>query len=364
MKKVCFFLEKIDASGGIPRGVSIIANGVYLRGYSVDIVSLTNDNDNNKRYYLNKDISISYIFRNKKLNYKRDFWKITKVIDKYFAQKKYESIIIAGMDFIPFFCRASNIFKVSQLIAWEHSNYTIGSKYGFRYWGRRIASKRFDKIVVLTDRDVSFYKKGIKKLNCEIRRIYNPIENKNKNYEYNAGSKIILSCGALIEQKGFDYAIEVAEIVFKENKDWQWLIYGEGSERNKLERLVAEKGLTKQLLLKGYTNDIDKAYSDAALFVLPSRFEGFCMVNLEAMQMKLPVVAFDFNCGPDEIIMDGINGFVIKEFNVSEMAQKILLLINDENKRRNMSEKCSESLHRFRLDRILDEWERVIGDKI
>ncbi len=362
MKKVCFFLEKIDASGGIPRVVSIITNGLYSRGYSVDIVSLTNDNDNNERYCLNENISISYIFKNRNLSYKRDFWKIAKAIDNHFVQKKYESIIIAGMDFIPFFNRANNIFKDSQLIAWEHSNYTIGSKFGFRSWGRRIASKKFNKIIVLTDRDVRLYKKGIKKLNCEIRRIYNPIENKDKNHEYNADSKTILSCGALIEQKGFDYAVEVAEIVFKENKDWQWLIYGEGSERNKLERLIAEKGLTKQLLLKGYTNDIGKAYRDAAFFVLPSRFEGFCMVNLEAMQMKLPVVAFDFNCGPDEIIMDGINGFVIEDFSVSEMAQKILLLINDANRRKDMSEKCYKSLRPFQLDGILDEWERVIGD--
>ena len=64
MIKICFFIEKIDASGGIPRVVSIIANGLNERGYSIHIVSLTNDNNNNKRYYLNEEITIQYLFEN------------------------------------------------------------------------------------------------------------------------------------------------------------------------------------------------------------------------------------------------------------------------------------------------------------
>lgn len=111
MKKICFFLEKINASGGIPRVVSVIANGLSLRGYDVKILSLTNINDNNKKYDLNTEVNVDYLFIDRQLNYKKDFFKIHKVLKRYFKKEKYETIIIAGMDFVPFFLIKSQIPK-------------------------------------------------------------------------------------------------------------------------------------------------------------------------------------------------------------------------------------------------------------
>lgn len=357
MKKICFFLEKINASGGIPRVVSIIANGLCSRGYNVEILSLTNIDDKNEKYNLNNKIIVNYLFENRSLNYKRNFLKIHKAIKKYFILKKYDTVIVAGMDFVPFFF---NKIRNTQMIAWEHSNYSIGSKLGFRYWGRRIACKKFDKVIVLTDKDMKLYKKSIKNIKAEIIRIYNPIENKEIESVYNKNSKILLSCGALIKQKGFDYAIKVAEIVFKENKDWKWLIYGNGNEQENLEKLIEKKGLKEQVLLKNYTDNIIEVYKTGSIFILPSRFEGFCMVNLEAMYMKLPVVAFDFNCGPDEIILNGVNGFIINDFNIKEMAKKIDFLIKNTDKRIQMSMNTFKSLFKFEINKILNEWEEII----
>lgn len=246
------------------------------------------------------------------------------------------------------------------MIAWEHSNYNIGSKIGFRYWGRRIACKKFDNVIVLTNKDRKLYEKHIGTIKCELKRIYNPIENYKENVFYNKNSKILLSCGALIKQKGFDYAIKVAEIVLKNNKDWKWLIYGEGKERKKLENLIKKKNLENQLLLKNYTDKIEEIYKKSSIFVLTSRFEGFCMVNLEAMNMKLPVVAFNFDCGPDEIILDNVNGFIINDFNIKEMAEKINELIRNKNKRIQMSNNIFKSLYKFKIDKILNEWEEII----
>ena len=321
--------------------------GLNERGYSIHIVSLTNDNNNNKRYYLNEEITIQYLFENIKLNYKKNFLKISNAINNYFLQHEYDVIIVSGMDFVPFFCfyyRKKNCVK---MIAWEHSNYTIGNKFGLRSLGRRFASRNFDVIVVLTDRDVGLYREGIKKIKSKLLRIYNPIENYREEIKYSSSSKVLISCGALIWQKGFDYAVDIADIIFKKKNDWKWFIYGEGSERPKLEKKIAEKGLTDYLILKGYTDNIKKVYGEASLFILPSRFEGFCMVNLEAMKMNLPVIAFNINCGPDEIIMNGINGYIIDDFNIIEMANKILFLMDKTEERKRMSENCKKSLYKI-----------------
>lgn len=360
MKKICFFAEKIDASGGIPRVVSVIANGLTERNYQVSILSLTNENDGNGRYELREEIAVAYLFRGVSLNYRKDYQKIERKLKRFFQRNHYDDIIVAGMDFVPFFKGVRKLAQNTKMIAWEHSNFIIGKKFGMRWRGRRIACKKFDAVVVLTDQDLELYQKGIRKIRSGICRIYNPVYQGKLSSAYDKDSRILLSCGALIEQKGFDYALEVAALVFQKQPDWKWLIYGEGPERKKLETLISQKKLENHVFLKGYADNIDEIYQKSALFVLTSRYEGFCMVNLEAAQMGIPVVAFDFYCGPGEIIADGINGYLIENFDIREMAEKILYLIEHPQKRVRMSAECENSLEKFSLEKIMESWCSIV----
>ena len=367
MKSICFFLEKVNASGGIPRVVTIIANGLLKEKYKVRIVSLTNSNDNNEKYYIDPFIKVDYLFYNEKVNYKKDFFVIAGRIRDYCLQNSFDYLIVAGMDFVPFFefGRRAIVRTKTKFIAWEHSNYSIGSVFGYRCWGRKIACKNYYKVIVLTDRDKQLYDNGIKCSKGKVKRIYNPIDEKIIEHKYDSLSHKIISCGALIKQKGFDIAIDVAEIVFakqKEQKDWIWEVYGEGPQREKLERKIKEKGLSDYFILKGYSDNIQEEYSKSSFFVLPSRFEGFCMVNLEAMQMQLPVIAFDFNCGPNEIIQCEKNGFLIECYDINKMADKILMMMDNSEMRRKMSNNCKDSLAIFKLNVILKEWKEVFNE--
>ena len=67
---------------------------------------------------------------------------------------------------------------------------------------------------------------------------------------------------------------EVAKEVLKQNKDWKWIVLGDGEERKKLETITKENDLEKQLFLKGRVENVEWYLNRAKLFVLTSRYEG------------------------------------------------------------------------------------------
>lgn len=111
--------------------------------------------------------------------------------------------------------------------------------------------------------------------------------------------------------KGFEYLIEVSKLVFARYPDWQWHIYGDGEieYKNKIIDLIQQNNLQKHIILQGNRSDIYDLYQNYSFYVMTSRYEGLPMVLLEAKAKKLPIVSFDINSGPSDIIRDGIDGF-------------------------------------------------------
>ena len=102
----------------------------------------------------------------------------------------------------------------------------------------------------------------------------------------------------------------------------------------------------------GKTDNMYQKYKDYSLYVMTSRFEGFALVNIEAHYFQLPVVSFNCNCGPDEIIQDGINGFIIDCFDVESMADKINFLIENKDERVKMSNNTSLDKEKLNIIKI------------
>lgn len=225
--------------------------------------------------------------------------------------------------------------------------------------GRKIAAKYADKIVVLTKKDMQM---NIDKYRTrsKIVQIYNPIEEIELSDEYSLTSKKIVSCGRMQYQKGFDILVDVAEKVLKKHPDWEWHIYGDGMQKEMLENLIKEKGLEKNLKLMGRTNNMNALYKEYAMFVMTSRYEGFAMVNIEAHFAKLPIVSFNCNCGPDEIIQDGVNGYLIDCFDIDKMAEKINYLIENPDLRVEMSNNTSLDKEKLKMENIIKEWEKIL----
>ena len=89
---------------------------------------------------------------------------------------------------------------------------------------------------------------------------------------------------------------------------------------------------------------------------MTSRYEGLPMTLLEAKSYQLPIVSFDCQTGPRDIIQDGINGYLIEGYNIDLMIEKISKLIENKELRYNLSLESQKDKNKFEINTVLDEW--------
>jgi glycosyltransferase involved in cell wall biosynthesis len=87
------------------------------------------------------------------------------------------------------------------------------------------------------------------------------------------------------------------------------------------------------------------------------------MVLIEAHTSKLPIVSFDINCGPDEIITDGKNGYLIEPFDIEKMAQTINHLIENPEIRKNMSANTYLDKEKLSITTIIKQWKSLFDEE-
>lgn len=245
----------------------------------------------------------------------------------------------------------------AKVITWEHGNYY--NNWGSRLFPhlRRYAAKKSDGVVLLTEKDRQNYDTHIKN-HAPITVIPNPATA--HEHTYDAQSRIILSVGHLLENKGYHRVIEIGKKILPSRPEWKWIICGEGPERPKLEAAIREAGLESQILLPGLIRDMDQQYKAAAIQVLTSDMEGLPMTLLEGKGWGLPLVAFDIMTGPSDIITNGINGYLIEPFDLDAMAEKLTALMDDEALRLQMSHNTSANMEKFSENHILTLWEALL----
>ena len=130
--------------------------------------------------------------------------------------------------------------------------------------------------------------------------------------------------------------------------------------RSELTALGNSLGLQGRAELPGLTGNVPEALSNAGLFVLSSRYEGFPNALLEAMGCGLPVVSFDCRSGPSEIINDGVDGLLVAPENEEALADVMLSLIRDPKRRVRLGAAAAISAERFDEDKVMDMWESLL----
>jgi len=193
--------------------------------------------------------------------------------------------------------------------------------------------------------------------------IHNPVDMDQIRRQTEAESQLfgndrinLLSVGRLAYQKGFDLMIKV---MAKLDNNYVLTILGEGEERLRLESLARELRVEKRICMPGFSLN-PYAYMYAAdLFILPSRFEGFPNVVLEANACGTPVVAFASPGGVSEIIVEGENGWLVPPGDIEGMARKIKDVMDDEFKRPAREQVRRSVVSRFDLPVIANRYEAL-----
>jgi glycosyltransferase involved in cell wall biosynthesis len=164
----------------------------------------------------------------------------------------------------------------------------------------------------------------------------------------------ILGVGRLHRQKGFDRLIEAfAQLPQAELK---LVILGEGPERSSLEQQVTALGLASRVSLPGAVENPFPFYRRAHCFVLSSRYEGCPNVLLEAMALECPVIAYECDYGPSEIIIDGNNGLLVQEGDIAGLTSAISRLNADINLRNRMTASGLITINTLFATKVADSW--------
>jgi glycosyltransferase involved in cell wall biosynthesis len=95
------------------------------------------------------------------------------------------------------------------------------------------------------------------------------------------------------------------------------------------------------------------------MYVVTSRFEGLSMAMLEAISCGLPLVAFACPCGPRDVVDDGVNGFLVENGNVEQLAERIIEMIEHPEKRLQMGLAARQKSEAYKMENLAVTWQNL-----
>lgn len=357
--KIAFLTPNYIKSGGIERVVSILANYLVKNKIDISIIAYQSELDKPPYYPLDPEIKLFDIFY-EKISMKRGILKGTNILRKHIKEEKYDILISCGSLNFPLGVLATRL-NDTKLICWEHSHYKMNNQIAFQKYTRKYWVDFANKIVTLTNQDRLEYQKNIYSKNkaCNIPNPLDPLVLAHLDLSESKASQIkmkIISVGRLTKGKNFTDILFAAQIVMEKNPNWEWHIYGEGPEYHILQKMIQEKNLTKYVYLKGNIPNIYEVYREYDFLVSTSLNEGFGLVLIEALANRLPVLSYDVECGPKEIIENDINGYLIECGNYEKLADKICFLIQNEERMKKLSRNVDEVIMKYNIKNIAEKW--------
>jgi glycosyltransferase involved in cell wall biosynthesis len=173
------------------------------------------------------------------------------------------------------------------------------------------------------------------------------------------GPPVIAGVGRLNPQKNFSLFVRIAAAVLRRHPQAVFVLAGEGPEEGLLRKLATECGVGEQLHFCGYVPDTRQVYLAADILLMPSLFEGLPMTLLEAMAMKVPVVASALD-GIAEVVEDGRDGFLVPSGDAPGFTDRICRLVETPSLRDQIGEAASEKItRRFSAGRMCGEVEQI-----
>lgn len=167
-------------------------------------------------------------------------------------------------------------------------------------------------------------------------------------------SKTVICVGKISYQKGQDLLVKAWESVFAKHSDWQLHLYGK-ENTEVLDTDVLDKNIHHFPPVK----DIEQKYLESSLYVMSSRFEGFGMVLIEAMACGVPCVSFNCDYGPSDIISDKKDGLLVDKGNIDQLAEKILILIENSELRKQFGNSAKQNVKKYEIDAIAAQWDTL-----
>lgn len=351
--------------GGMERSVSNLANALANKGHDVSILTLDSI-DEPPLYPLAKNVEHSQLALNapsaNKIMAVMRMLRSAWVLCRNIKRRKADVVVAFGGQTCVLTLAGSLLAGVPVVVAerTHPAHFPIG-----RGWGglRSFLYPLAAGIVAQTSDIAQWYADN---LNARrIATIPNFVSPPSKHTEFQGKERMTaVAAGMLAPVKGFDLLIEAFAKAAPTCVDWDLVIYGEGPDRDALEQRIAEKGLSGRIILPGRVDDLERRFSQADLFVLTSRTEGFPNVLVEAMACGLPPVAFDCPSGPADIIRNAVDGVLVPPEDVDALAAGMREVMEDDAMRASYGRRAREIVDRFSFDRVLGLWTSLLQDAV
>jgi glycosyltransferase involved in cell wall biosynthesis len=372
---VTFLVDDAFGGGGVGRTVSNVANQLVHRR-PVSIISMHRKRDE-PRYPLDPRIAVT-VLRDRR----RPDSRVASVLDRYpsrlrpapsaentslwtdlllrralasvrsgFVVSTRPSLHLAAVSFAP---------RRVATVAWDHLNYPARAADPQQLAVLTAALERLDAFVVLTEADAADYRLHVPRLPPELAVIRNSVTWPVESEPPPLTNPVVVSAGRISRRKGTHRLVRAFALVAPRHPGWELHLYGDGELKGSVRALVRELGLQDRVRLQGYTHELPSVMSQASVFAMASRAEGFPMVLVEALSRGLPLVAFDCPRGPAEIIDTGGNGLLVPDGDLPGYAAALSTLIDDAELRRRLGRQALADAGQYAIDRIGADWEAML----
>ncbi len=249
--------------------------------------------------------------------------------------------------FASLFFRIRIVFTIHEMHLYSRSIFDRASKW--------LALKRADQFIAISQSVKEVFLNGTGESE-RIKVVYDGVDLTQFPLIHRLNEPYKIICCARLDHriKGQDVLIEALYILKKRGLRFRCDFAGEGPSDEMLKRMIVELGLsTEEIRLLGVRNDVPELLADADLFVLPSRHEGFGMAIVEAMASGLPVIVSNID-GPAEIVVNGRDGLQFESGNAFDLADKINMLLGDDELRSRYSRASLLRARDFSIERMYE----------
>ena len=383
MKKICFLVDSIFSFGGVQRVTAVIAKAL-AEDDDVTIVTLDDPSAKDTSLYGLQEADIHYRFfrypstgRWKNLcckAYSALYRKIlpqTRLTSDWYAHSSfpsekrdalakelegYDTIIGVHAPLAVRLASCKSLLGDARLIGWVHNSYEALFGEKSLYIGPELR-KHYEFQLAKLHHTVVLCQYDARQNHFPTQVIYNPLT-LSPSALSTGTSKKFLAVGRFSRQhKGFDLLIDAFRLFAQKDSEWTLDIVGEGVEETLYRKMIADYGLQERITIHPFTNHIQDYYTDAQVYVLSSRWEGFGLVLVEAMAHGLPVVSSDL---PTSQEIMGDFGLYFKNGDIEELALRL-----EEATRIDWQQKSKEAIDiakRFNIETIIKQWKTIINE--
>jgi glycosyltransferase involved in cell wall biosynthesis len=168
----------------------------------------------------------------------------------------------------------------------------------------------------------------------------------------------------LSTQKGINYLLKLAVVLREEKVNYKMLIVGDGDQKSFIESYIKKNQLEKNVTLYGFQKDVNNVLDSIDVLLLPSLFEGFPMIILEALCSKTPVIASNVN-GIPEVVKDNENGFLVTPRDVSALYRAVLKYVQRPELIKIHGEKGHQTvIENYSKDMMLSQYEKIFSSLV